>query len=283
MKVRDYLLDNEIITSGVMLMHPYITSDGKNSINNKFLFELGDLSMYFENESDIIKAVNYVLLKNKLKYTKIDETLKLALPLDYMRLITHTGNNTEDVDKTINILGGSSTTIESSTTLDKTVKDDVINSDNRSVNVLGENSSDVDVTNTNDINNQSVESGKVFDTGVGEWTEIKKVIDTNTNPSTSKTLGVDSVSSDSTETGGSTVDGTSKEDTTTIIESLTGVDSHSDTVDKSKKVGSENFTEKEQSIEVLEKIEKYRMLYSVSLWDVIVEDLKAVLCLRIWE
>lgn len=317
MRVKDYLLNNKVITDNMILLHPIITQEGKESINNKFEFEYGDLLMFYEDELKIQSAVNYILVKNRLKYTEIDRTLKLVIPLEYQKLITHEGSNTEDINKVVDILGGKMTTEERVISTDKTtshsnrVEVDNDGSVNDSTKLLGNNTSgntqevvgtdtvDDKITNTNDNNINRIESDKNFDSV--DFIEVKKIVETNTNPSTSNTLGERTTNSTTTDTATQGIEetttkiATTTDDTLTLdtgtstvlggdtVEGLVSEENNSKTTDTTGILGSENFTEKEQSIEVLDRIEQYRALYSISLWDVIVEDIKKVICLNIWD
>lgn len=76
MRVAEYLQSKDILTTESRLVYaPYLSTDGQDAINNIFKFEYGNKDLVYTDDIDIKQAVEYVLLKNNLEYTKIKDML----------------------------------------------------------------------------------------------------------------------------------------------------------------------------------------------------------------
>lgn len=280
MKIKDYLLTEEIITDEIRNTYaPYITTDGQDVINSVFKYEYGNKELITPDKADIEAMTKMTLLKNHLEYTKIKEMLDNSIKLNYSEHVIHSPAETTqthtpaeiltettlpDYTKTIKPAEETTITTPSKTTQERTLPGETITETGTQ--------SDVNITLTKPFDNiDFVETEKTDNTSTPNLTN-KKVYDNKELTETTLTDATVKSTVDNPNTEIMKYDGKQIVDTTTLKDDVVKIE-----------VNKEEQTTINKPSEEIDNYLKYIEIYKINLYIKIVDDLLNVLCLQTWD
>lgn len=307
MRLKKYIEKNGVlITPEIRNTYlPFLTTDGKDVLNETFELEFGMKEMFSDNVEVNNRKIKNVLLKNFNKYDKINEALKSQLSVEYNKLIEDDGKDLRD----LNLTDERKPDLTHTRKPDLTDKREPNLTDKREPNLTDERKPLTTTTKTAGIKETvetvepkktttSTTSTKPFDSET--FIDVEKTVDVEgsvveTEPisadyKTTETRtpeGTESVSESGTDTtthkGTDTTTHTGT-DTTTHTGTETTTESGKDTTTHT---GTDTLTktniQKIKDENILEYLNKYMEFYSYNLYIPIIEDIIEILCYSTWD
>lgn len=305
----------QIITDEIrQIYNDILTTDGQNVINEAFLIEYADKIMVTSEESEVVRNVKYVLLKNYREYEMLYKTIQQEIDTKYNRTLeikddsvsitekdsTITYDTKDEkiganVDLTTNNLSKNKQDIES---LEKTGTVEKEHNTTDTTTNTTTNTGTVDNTSTETPAGVNVKSTKPFDST--EFIETEKTTESGTrgltNNQTNNLTTQDNGSLTKTGTDTDTYNTTDTHNLTTT-ETDTGTIKLQKDIDESvEKTGTEstaengnntvntNRTEKEVNLGgLVDDLEKLRLFYSYNFYNRVIQDILNILSLRTWS
>lgn len=99
MKIKEFIQNGGKIISNATqaLFNDFITADAQSTINNNFKYQYFNRDMVEDTQEDIDALVQYILLKNKIEYGKLYESLTAVInPNKVTQKETNSGKDTKD-------------------------------------------------------------------------------------------------------------------------------------------------------------------------------------------
>lgn len=274
---KDFITEgNRIITDSIQSeFSTFLTLNGQSVINGFYMVEYGDKYLhYVDTQAEVENYVRYILQKNELYYSKLNNALNQNLNLNYSKLIeniTHLTSKIEDKkDETINNDSNSTTTNDFTNTNNLETKTEATNT-NTNMGTVG-------VVGTETPGGIITTASKPFDTD-SVFTETEKTTQSGTNATNSTTTN-------------------NLTDTLTILNTVnnTGNTTNTGTVgvisDFLQSLITNNILEKLEDVktdttetdinQILTNIKEYINIYNYNLWNSIIKDINSVLTIRNW-
>lgn len=295
MKIKDYIdAGNKIISNTTQLLFTdFLTQEGQTVINNNFKYQYFNREMVEDTQNDIDALVQYILLKNKIEYNKIYESLTANInPNKITSKETNSGKDTKDnsgtQENTVEF-GKVVTTKPEEQTVTTTPATGKLTTKPAGVTVTDKPSANTVEEQGTDTQTSTRET-KPFDNT--EFTQTEKVTNVNT-PNQKKT--VTTYQNDAQQT---TVYDNDEEVTETNItpqtvtnevnSNRTVTDSGDETATRTDRL-KEEFThghvidrEEVRPNDIIDNYDKLRAFYALNLWDRITKDILHFVCLDVW-